>query len=71
MVADLNVIDPDAIAPGVPSIEADLPGGARRIRQKAVGIHSTVVGGEVVFSDGEHSGALPGQLLRGALATPR
>ena len=42
----------------------DLPGGAKRLVQRSVGIRATVVGGEPVLLDGEHTGALPGVLLR-------
>ena len=68
MIADLNVFDPDTIAPGTAAIVDDLPGGARRISQRATGIHSTIIGGVEVFSSGEHTGELPGKLLRGPLA---
>jgi N-acyl-D-aspartate/D-glutamate deacylase len=67
-VADLNVIDPERIAPAMPTVEWDLPGGARRLVQKSTGIKATVVAGEVLMADGEHTGALPGRLLRGRLA---
>jgi N-acyl-D-aspartate/D-glutamate deacylase len=68
MVADVNVFDPTSVTPGIPSIVADLPGGARRIHQRASGFRSTIVGGVEVFAEGEHTGALPGRLLRGPLA---
>ena len=42
----------------------DLPGGERRFVQRAEGIHHVVVNGEIVLTQGEHSGALPGQMLR-------
>ena len=42
--------------------------GATRLVQKTSGIPATVVGGQVVVADGEHTGALPGRLLRGPLA---
>ena len=45
MAADLNVIDPDTIAPQLPELVADLPAGARRLVQKAQGIRATIVGG--------------------------
>ena len=45
MAADLNVIDPDTIAPQLPELAADLPAGARRLVQKAQGISATIVGG--------------------------
>jgi N-acyl-D-aspartate/D-glutamate deacylase len=68
-VADLNVFDPDRVGPELPTVEHDLPGGARRLVQKASGFRATVVGGRVVLRDGGHTGALPGRLLRGPLAT--
>jgi len=64
-VADINVFDPDRVGPELPTVEHDLPGGARRLVQKATGFRATVVGGEVVLRDGCHTGALPGRLLRG------
>ncbi len=63
-VADLNVIDPARVAPTFPTVVADLPGGSKRLMQKSVGIRSTIVGGEELLRDGEHTGALPGVLLR-------
>jgi N-acyl-D-amino-acid deacylase len=64
MIADLNVFDPDTIAPGVPAVDLDLPAGAPRIKQKATGLLATIVAGVETFHRGEHSGALPGRLLR-------
>ncbi len=64
-VADLNVIDPDRVTPSMPTVAWDLPGGAKRLVQKSVGIKATIVAGEVLMQDGEHTGALPGRLLRG------
>jgi N-acyl-D-aspartate/D-glutamate deacylase len=66
--ADLVVFDPDTIAPEMPQVVHDLPAGARRLVQKAAGIAATVVNGQVLLRDGEHTGALPGRLLRGPLA---
>jgi N-acyl-D-aspartate/D-glutamate deacylase len=63
-IADINVFDPEQISPGMPEVAEDLPGGSKRIIQKAKGIAKTIVGGQVVFSDGEHTGALPGRILR-------
>lgn len=68
MAADLNVIDPDTIAPQLPQLAADLPAGARRLVQKAQGIRATIVGGRTVLTDGVPTGELPGRLLRGPLA---
>ena len=66
--ADLVVFDPERVAPDLPEIDTDLPGGAQRLKQGATGIRATVVNGEPLLRDGEHTGALPGRLLRGPLA---
>ena len=63
-IADINVFDPATIAPEVPTIEYDLPTGARRLKQKSSGIMATLVAGKVAFRNGEHTGALGGKLLR-------
>jgi N-acyl-D-aspartate/D-glutamate deacylase len=52
----------------LPSLEYDLPAGARRLKQKASGLLATIVNGQVVLRNNEHTGALPGKLLRGPLA---
>lgn len=62
--ADVNVLDPEALDLPLPEYVRDLPGGAGRLIQRAEGYHATIVNGEVVLEDGEHSGALPGVLLR-------
>jgi N-acyl-D-amino-acid deacylase len=67
MAADLVVFDPDTIAAEMPEVVDDLPAGARRLIQRARGIAATVVNGEVLLREGKHTGALPGQLLRGPL----
>jgi len=67
-IADLNVFDPETIAPQIPTIEHDLPTGARRLKQKSSGIRATVIAGKVAFRDGEHTGALGGRLLRSTAA---
>ena len=43
----------------------DLPGGSMRLKQVSKGIPYTVVNGSVLIENGEHTGALPGQVLRG------
>ena len=68
MAADLVVFDPDTIAAEMPEVVDDLPAGARRLVQRTRGVAATVVNGEVLLRDGKHTGALPGQLLRGPLA---
>jgi N-acyl-D-aspartate/D-glutamate deacylase len=63
-VADLTIFDPDTVAPAMPKVLWDLPAGGMRLEQRATGILSTVVGGEVLIADGQHTGAFPGQVLR-------
>jgi N-acyl-D-amino-acid deacylase len=67
-MADAVIFDPATIAPEMPTLEYDLPAGARRLKQKATGIRATIVNGEVLLRDNQHTGALPGRLLRGPLA---
>ena len=67
-MADLVIFDADTIAPQMPTLEHDLPGGAPRLKQKADGILATIVAGQTVLKNNEHTGALPGQVLRGPLA---
>jgi N-acyl-D-amino-acid deacylase len=67
-IADLNVFNPDKIAPEIPTIVNDLPTGARRLKQKSTGILATLMGGRVSFKNGEHTGWLGGKLLRSAAA---
>ena len=69
-LADLNVIDLDSLAAHPPQIIRDLPAGGRRLMQTASGYRHTFKGGVETFADGEHTGAMPGALVRGAaLAT--
>ena len=63
--ADLVLFDPARVKPAMPTVEADLPGGARRLVQKAEGIAATIVNGEVTLENGKSTGRLPGALLRG------
>jgi len=67
MAADIVVFDPDTIGPCMPTVVYDLPAGAQRLKQMADGISATVINGQVVLRDNQHTGALPGQLLRGPL----
>jgi N-acyl-D-amino-acid deacylase len=63
--ADLVLFDADRVRPAMPTVEQDLPGGARRLVQKAEGIAATVVNGEVTLEHGRTTGRRPGVLLRG------
>ena len=62
--ADLVIFDPQTVGAGEKEMLHDLPGGERRFVQQAKGIHCVMVNGTVLFADGTHSGALPGQVLQ-------
>ena len=68
-IADLVIFDPARIGPQMPELVHDLPTGAPRLKQKADGIRATVVAGQVVMLENEHTGALPGRLLRTDVAS--
>ena len=63
--ADLVLFEADRIRPAMPTIESDLPGGARRLVQKAEGIAAMVVNGAVTMERGEHTGAIAGEMVTG------
>jgi N-acyl-D-aspartate/D-glutamate deacylase len=63
--ADLVLFEADRVRPQLPKIENDLPGGARRLVQKAEGIRATVVNGVVTLENGASTGEFAGQVLRG------
>ncbi len=71
MRADINLIDFDALNVCPPGHVNDLPAGGRRVFQDAVGYRYTLVNGEVVMRDGQSTGAMPGQLIRGTREAPR
>jgi N-acyl-D-aspartate/D-glutamate deacylase len=62
---DVNLIDLEHLKLSRPEVVYDLPGGAKRLVQTATGYVATVLSGEVTFENGEHTGALPGRLVRG------
>ena len=66
--ADVNVIDLEHLRIGPPEMVFDLPADSRRLVQRSAGYRLTVQGGEVIFADGEPTGALPGKLIRGPQA---
>jgi len=68
--ADLNVIDLDNLTLHAPQMAYDLPAGGKRLLQRADGYLHTFVGGVEVYASGEHTGALPGQVIRGAQPAP-
>jgi N-acyl-D-aspartate/D-glutamate deacylase len=68
--ADLNLIDYAALTLEPPRMAYDLPAGGKRLVQQARGYAATVCAGEITYEGGEHTGALPGRLLRGGRPRP-
>jgi N-acyl-D-aspartate/D-glutamate deacylase len=65
MKADINIIDFKRLQLRTPHIVRDLPAGGKRFLQNADGLLATLVSGQVIYRDGEATGALPGRLVRG------
>jgi N-acyl-D-amino-acid deacylase len=68
--ADVNVIDHAAVRMHKPVLAHDLPGGGRRLDQKADGYVATIVSGEVIAERGVPTAARPGKLVRGRQPAP-
>ncbi|MGE0823059.1 MAG: amidohydrolase family protein [Candidatus Binatia bacterium] len=64
MDADLVVFDPGTVGLYPPEWVNDLPGKKPRLIERAQGVHQTIVGGSVLFSDGVYQGGLPGKVMR-------
>ena len=62
--ADINVIDFDRLRLREAEVVYDLPAGGKRLVQRADGYRHTFVAGTEIVRDDEHTGALPGRLLR-------
>ena len=63
--ADIVIFDEAAInSPLRPTPVKDLPAGGTRLYCKAEGISQVIVNGQVLYRDGRHTGALPGQVIR-------
>jgi N-acyl-D-amino-acid deacylase len=62
--ADVNLIDFEALRLHKPELVHDMPANGRRFVQRVDGYQATLVAGVPIFERGEHTGALPGRLLR-------
>jgi N-acyl-D-aspartate/D-glutamate deacylase len=62
--ADVVIFDADRVDTGPVHARTDLPGGALRLYADALGIEQVIVNGVQTIRDGEHTGALPGTVLR-------
>ena len=64
MLADLNVIDHEALRLHRPRMVYDLPAGGKRLLQDVEGYQATIKAGRTTFVAGEATGARPGRTLR-------
>jgi N-acyl-D-aspartate/D-glutamate deacylase len=64
--ADLNVIDMERLTLTMPRAVNDLPTGATRLLQDAIGYDATIVNGVVTRRNDTDTGARPGHLIRGS-----
>jgi N-acyl-D-amino-acid deacylase len=64
-LADINIIDMDALKLGKPWLAFDLPANGKRLLQRAEGYAYTIKSGQVTFRDGAYQGVHPGRLIRG------
>jgi N-acyl-D-aspartate/D-glutamate deacylase len=63
--ADIVVFDPAGLAVREPELVEDFPAGSSRYVVGADGYQLTVVNGQIVLENGRHTGALPGEMIRG------
>jgi N-acyl-D-aspartate/D-glutamate deacylase len=66
MRADVVVLDPQSVRPGAREFVDDLPGHERRLIRRAIGMKHVVVNGQQLMVDGDHTGAMPGQVIKGS-----
>jgi N-acyl-D-amino-acid deacylase len=64
MRADVNLIDFDRLRLHKPELVHDMPAGGRRFVQRVDGYEATLAAGIPIFERGEHTGAMPGRLVR-------
>jgi len=69
MKADINIIDLGGLNVMAPEFVYDLPMGAGRWKQAAVGYRLTLCSGVITFKNGIATGALPGRIAKNPKAT--
>jgi N-acyl-D-amino-acid deacylase len=62
--ADITIFDPNTVAPDIPRVTHDVPGGGTRFEQRAQGYKATIVNGQIFTQDGEATPTRAGRLLR-------
>jgi N-acyl-D-aspartate/D-glutamate deacylase len=65
--ADIAIFDPATVHAEEPEWANDFPANTKRMVQRSVGMHYTIVNGTVIHDQGRMTGDLPGQVLRGPL----
>lgn len=64
LAADLVIFDRHRIRGGHRQTVYDLPAQQPRLVQKAEGVQTVIVNGQIILEDGRHTGATPGQVVR-------
>ena len=62
--ADVNIIDYNKLQVQKPILVQDMPANGRRFVQRVDGYEMTMTAGTPIFEKGQHTGALPGRLVR-------
>jgi N-acyl-D-amino-acid deacylase len=64
--ADIAIFDFNTVGSCAerPEVRRDLPGGGRRLVVAAQGVKYTIVNGEILYENQQHTGVFPGQVLR-------
>lgn len=64
MDADLVLFNPETVGLYPPEWVNDLPGGKPRLIERSRGVCHTIIGGDIIFSDGVYQGGLPGKIMK-------
>jgi len=64
MPADITIFDPDTVMTLKVSLVPDFETGGWRFKEPAAGIYATFVNGQMLMKEGNHTGNLPGRVLR-------
>jgi N-acyl-D-amino-acid deacylase len=64
--ADITIFDFNTVGSSAerPEARRDLPGGGRRLVVPAQGVKYTIVNGQILYENQQHTGVFPGQVLR-------
>ncbi len=65
--ADITIFDPKTVHAHEPEWANDFPANSKRMVQRSIGVHYTIVNGRVIHEEGRMTGDLPGHVIRGPL----